>query len=342
MLRQVFQYDPVIGYRFIPGLKARIPHEGGGYLIRVNDAGFRCKHEFRASRTPGYRRILLFGDSLTAGDGVSNEYRFGDLLEKAIPDLEIYNLGLSGTGTDQQFLAYKEYSMSIDHDVLIIALFVSNIRRVAAHARYYYDENGKVVCYEKPYYELVNGDLLLKNVPPRKEPIIESALSKEERNFIDRGHPVPGMIRKLISVTRQSSILYNIFIASGIKDLAQKTLHYQIVPEYDDPNNPAWLLMRAILKEWIINHKQPVLLIPIPFYHHVMGICDAKPYQSRMHEVASDAGGILYDPLRDFIKYPRKERSSFYFETDSHLTPKGHGAIATPLTPVIEKLLERS
>ena len=98
-MRRVFQYDPVIGYRFIPGLKARIPHERGGYLVRVNNAGFRCNHDFRASRTPGYRRVLLFGDSLTAGDGVSNEDRFGDLLEDVIERLEVYNFGLPGTGT---------------------------------------------------------------------------------------------------------------------------------------------------------------------------------------------------------------------------------------------------
>jgi len=342
MLRRVFQYDPVIGYRFIPGLTARVPHEGGGYLVRVNDAGFRCNHEFRASSTPGHYRILLFGDSHTAGDGVSNEYRFGDLLENTISDLEVYNFGLPGTGTDQQFLAYKEYSIGIDHDVLIIALFVSNIRRVAAHARYFYDENGKVVCYEKPYYELGSGDLLLKNVPPRKDPVIESALSKEERNYIDRGNPVPGLIRNLVQMTRQSSILFNIFITSGMKDRVQKTLHYQIVPEYDDPNDPAWLLMRAILKGWITYHRQPVLLVPIPFYHHVMGICDAKPYQSRMREVVSDTGCILHDPLHDIMKYPRKERSGFYFETDYHLTPIGHNAVAASLAPAIQKILERA
>ena len=107
-MRQIFKYDPIIGYRYIPGLRARIPHEGGGYLFQVNSSGFRCRHDFTPRKKEGKRRILLFGDSFTAGDGVSDGKRFGDILEELIPDLEVYNFGLPGSGTDQQYLAYRE------------------------------------------------------------------------------------------------------------------------------------------------------------------------------------------------------------------------------------------
>lgn len=29
-MRQFYEYHPEVGYRFIPNLRARIPHEGGG------------------------------------------------------------------------------------------------------------------------------------------------------------------------------------------------------------------------------------------------------------------------------------------------------------------------
>ena len=112
MNRQVFQYDPVFGYRFIPGLKARIPHGGGGYLVRVNDAGFRCRPRGGGEQPAGHVRVLLFGDSFTAGDGVSNTHRYGDVLEQLVPGLEVYNFGLSGTGTDQQYLVFREVAPS--------------------------------------------------------------------------------------------------------------------------------------------------------------------------------------------------------------------------------------
>ena len=74
-IRQIFEYDPDIGYRYIPGLRARIPHESGGYLIRANEMGFRSTREYVAEKPPGVRRVLLFGDSYTAADGVPNERR---------------------------------------------------------------------------------------------------------------------------------------------------------------------------------------------------------------------------------------------------------------------------
>jgi len=92
MSRLLFEYHPLIGYRYIPGIKARVPYESGGFLIRVNSSGFRCHHEFVAAKTPGKFRVLLSGDSFTAGDGVSDGYRYGDLLEKLIPGLGVYNL----------------------------------------------------------------------------------------------------------------------------------------------------------------------------------------------------------------------------------------------------------
>jgi hypothetical protein len=104
--RQLFEYHPTFAYRFIPGLKARVDHEGGGYLLRTNAQGFRCSHDFDAARSPGMKRVLLFGDSYTAGGGVSNKRRYGDVLEQLVDDLQVYNFGLSGSGTDQQYLIY--------------------------------------------------------------------------------------------------------------------------------------------------------------------------------------------------------------------------------------------
>ena len=127
-MRQLYEYHPTLAYRFIPGLQARVPHESGGYLVRANAQGFRCEHDFQPARSPSVRRVLLFGNSYTAGDGVSNPKRYGDLLEKAIPRLEVYNFGLPGTGTDQHYLACAELGQSIEHDALIIAVWVENIR----------------------------------------------------------------------------------------------------------------------------------------------------------------------------------------------------------------------
>lgn len=103
--RMVMQYHPHIGYRYVPNVQARILNESGGYFIRTNSQGFRSNVEFSTERK-ARPRILVFGDSYTAGDGCDNEQRFTDRLGEAL-DAEVYNFGMSGSGTDQQLLISK-------------------------------------------------------------------------------------------------------------------------------------------------------------------------------------------------------------------------------------------
>jgi lysophospholipase L1-like esterase len=324
-MRQLFEYHPVIGYRFIPGLKARVPHEGGGYLLRANGLGFRCRHEFVQAKPPGRRRILLFGNSFTAGEGVSDGKRYGDLLEQLIPDLEVYNLAMPGTGTDQHYLIYQEFAAGIEHDLLVLAVLVENILRVKARYRVYYDDRGERVCYGKPYFELEEGELVLKQVPPPKEPLKCSEIPKELRHTVDRGGRYYALRRFLKKFKLQR--------------LAQRVTRYQPFPEYNRPGDPAWLLMRAILTRWITNHPGKVLIVPIPFYQYLEETSDPSAYQARFRELAEATGALLYDPLPDLRQYPLEERRHFRFAADPHLTAAGHQALAQSLAPVIGRVL---
>jgi carbamoyltransferase len=150
-------------------------------MIPTNGDGFRSNHEFVRSRRPNTKRILLFGDSFTAGDGVSNGQRYSDQLEGLVEGLEVFNYGLPGTGTDQQYLAYGEFSREIEHDLLVIAVLVENVRRVVARYRPFLDESGGSWLYAKPYYELVHGNLVLRGVPVPPMPLKESEVTASER-----------------------------------------------------------------------------------------------------------------------------------------------------------------
>ena len=95
----VVRYHPQIGHLYVPNLRARIPNELGGYYVETNSAGFRSSVEFHKERNK-IPRILFFGDSYTAGDGCDNNERFSELLGESL-NAEVYNYGLSGSGTDQ-------------------------------------------------------------------------------------------------------------------------------------------------------------------------------------------------------------------------------------------------
>lgn len=325
MARQLFEYHPLIGYRFIPNLKVRIPHESGGYLVRVNETGFRSNREFTKEKPKNINRVILFGDSYTAGEGVSNQYRYSDVLERSVSNIEVYNFGLPGSGTDQQYLIYREFAKDIKHDITIIAVLVENIRRVAARYRVWNDDRGLPVLYDKPYFELADGEITLKNVPPRKKALHKADIPVEEQIFIDRGGRFPE-IEKLVS-------------RLGIKDLVQSIVRYQPVPEYNRADNHAWQLMSKILEKWINNLPGKVILMPIPLYQHLEGRSDPSKYQARFDEVAKATGCFLYDPLKDLTQYSKRQRRQFRFKKDVHLTHLGHSALADCIAPVIKKMI---
>lgn len=327
-MRQLYEYHPVIGYRYIPNLKARIPHEGGGYLLQVNEEGFRSNRPFLKPATRGKRRVLVFGDSFTAGDGVSNRQRYTDLLENMLDAAEVYNFGLSSTGTDQQYLAWRTFAPGIEHDVLVIAVFVENMRRVTARYRAHRDAAGRERLYAKPYYTLDGGCLQLHQVPPPPDGVDLADLPRETQAKVDMGGRFPAL-RSLVR-------------ALGAKDAVQRLTRYQPLPDYDNAATPGWRLLRAILAQWIGASERPVVLMPLPLPQHLDQACDAGPYQARFAELAAELGCTLHDPLPALLAYDKAQRRRLRWETDIHFTPAGHQAIADSLAPVLADLLRIS
>ena len=324
-MRQLYEYHPVLGYRYIPDLKARIAHEGGGYLFRANETGFRSERPFVAQRTPGIQRVLFFGDSFTAGDGVANPQRYTDVLETRIGGLETYNFGLSSTGTDQQYLAWREFAQDIEHDAVVIAVFVENVRRVMARYRPHRDAQGVERLYAKPYFTLDSGQLCLRQVPPPPEAVDLADLSQGERGAVDTGGRFP--------------LLRSVVTALGAREVVQRISHYQPLPEYNAPDSAGWQLMRAILSRWIAAQRRPVVLMPLPLPQHLDQVCDATAYQQRFAELAAELGCTLHDPLPALLACDPTTRRAFRWQHDIHFTPAGHQALAATLEPLLRVLL---
>lgn len=328
---QIFQYHPLIGFHFIPGLKTRIQHESGGYLLRTNNIGFRSEHDFIPEKDPSKLRILLFGDSFTAGDGVSNKYRYGDLLETMLPDVEVYNFGLPGTGTDQHYLTFREIAAGFEHDLVVIAAQVENIRRVAARHRLSILANGEHVLIPKPYFELDgNESLVLKNVPVPNKTKKPEELAEADRVHVDQGGRML-WVRQLINKA-----------GGPAKEIAQRISNYQPLPEYDQPDGREWALMKAIIGQWISECEKPVIIMPIPLYQYVEETASPDGFRERFAELSKSAGVTMHDPMPDYYAVPKAERRGFRFEKDIHPTPAHHRLLAGSLAKAVETVLEES
>lgn len=327
MSRDLYQYHSVIGYHFIPGIKARIPHESGGYLLQTNAVGFRSDRPFQRMKAAGKFRILVFGDSFTAGDGVSNKYRYSDVLESLLPDIEVYNFGLPGSGTDQQYLVWREIAHEFEHDLVVLAVQVENIRRVVARYRVSLSKEGREQLLAKPYFVRERaGSLVLRGVPVPEQTIDPASLPAAEQRYVDHGGRFL-WLRRLISR-----------FGSRAKSLVQRVSRQNPVPGYNRARSPDWLLLRGILEMWIREITTPVIVMPIPLYHFIEEIGDPRAYQTRFRELSAPPKVIVHDPLPDLLTYNPEERRQFRFTHDVHPTAAGHRALAESLVKRIVAL----
>lgn len=325
-MRRIFRPHPVYGYGFVPNLKARVLGDDGSYLVRTNARGFRSNFEFELRKPPGTFRILLFGDSFTAADGVRNEDRYSDVLGSLLPGVETLNFAMPGTGTDQQYLIFREETAGFEYDLIVVAVLVENIRRIVARYRPFHDEDGEQGYFAKPYFSLgTDGTLDLGGTPVPPEPLSFEQLPEAERAHIDVGGRFAGL-RKIAN-------------ALGARDIIQKMTRYQPVPEYDDASDPAWLLMKAILGRFIAESRSPVLLFPLPLYQHIEETAPADGYQARFAELHDPARVIVHDPLAHLQARGPAERRALRHARDIHPTPAGHRVIAESLAAGVRPFL---
>jgi hypothetical protein len=93
----------------VPNFFAANYYAPGAYL-RTNSRGFRSDKETPDHVPAGKLRVICSGDSMTFGDGVSNDQVWCEQLASLDNRLETVNMGEVAYGTDQMYLKYKRYA----------------------------------------------------------------------------------------------------------------------------------------------------------------------------------------------------------------------------------------
>jgi len=312
--RQYFAYHPAIGWWHIPNVKARIQLGNTFHMVRTNSAGLRADRDYPLQTPPRRKRIVLLGDSYTAGDGVSNGERYSDLLEqKYNSNLDVINFGLNGSGTDQQLLIYENIAKDYEADAYIFAICVENIARNTYTCFPSMSNWEQTIYYRpKPYFVLENGNLLLNNQPVPLE-------KRQHDQLGDWKHGFPYL-------PEYPSDAYAVY-------------------RYKD--GEYWQLMKKILERFLEQVKgKPVFIMPLPMYDHYLEQSPAI-YLERFKELVDlSQDHFLINVLQEFMKYPINERKLFRFPKDPHYTPFAHevvaGAIELNINNSVPTLLSQS
>jgi hypothetical protein len=320
------QHHPVFGYQYIPNTAMFLRKPGGGrYRIRINASGIRSDREYSPATPAGCYRIVVLGDSMAAGQFVANECRFSELLERRNRDLEVINLALEGSGTDQQLLLYEKIGLQFEHDAVLLLPFLQNIRRNMVEARDAIDPRTQMMTLRpKPRFALINGALVLQNVP------VPAEVSRTDLAARSAAETTPPAWKTRVA---------NLPGASLWRRVIQTVWPWEPFPEYRNAGSSEWQLMEALIRRLkAAAGDRPVVVAPT-FYANYVRFRMARNYWARFSSLRQITGVYPVDLLPHFrgasIDDPP---ASFQEPYDMHFSVMGHVVLADALELELRRL----
>ena len=141
--------DPLLGYAPRPGFRAP--------GVTIDGNGLRHAGAVRTGDT-----ILAVGDSYTYGDEVNDDETWPAHLQR-LTGAPVLNAGVSGYGFDQSVLRAEQLAAGRTLSTIVVSFIADDLRRT---------EMSRLWGAEKPYFDIADNRLVLRNmpVPPRPDP----------------------------------------------------------------------------------------------------------------------------------------------------------------------------
>jgi hypothetical protein len=165
-----YRYDPELGWAAVPGSTSTVTN-ARTFHVQHNSLGLRDV-EFRLDDRP---TIMFLGDSFVWGLDAEADEMFTELLRKRVPGFKIMAAGISGFGTDQEYLLLKRLWAKVKPAVVVLMFCTQNDRLDNS-------TNIRYEGYHKPYFVTApDGSLVLQG-----QPVPASRLQLFKENWLVR------------------------------------------------------------------------------------------------------------------------------------------------------------
>jgi hypothetical protein len=276
-----------------------------GVLVHQNQFGLRAPDDIQVKNTSGRKRVLVLGDSYVWGFGASQE----ELLtarQVYRTDDEFINGGVSGYGTDQEYLFYLREGQKFEVDEVVLAFTLLN--DVANNL------GSKQYSYLKPYFTLNAGQLVLHNDHVRNSIVIRfgRTLRRKCRVYDLCNDGVNALIKTL---QRKNPLETDV-----------------VVSEADRKGIELTLAILKKLKEAVEARHAKLIVVFIPYKPRVeQHLPGNHPFASLLAEGLSKIGISYREPYPEFLKSAIAGVDPFK-PADTHFNAAGHALFAKFVT----------
>jgi hypothetical protein len=343
LVNQGLQFHETYRLAFKPGAAGWNTSLRGEYstYVQINEKGLRGQ-EYPYTKAEDVFRVLVLGDSFTAGLQVEEAETFPKLLETQLnrhsPQLkvEVVNAGVIGYGTDNQLAYFTYEGYKYQPDLVILAFFTGN-------------DLTDNIWYS--LYDLKEGQLVPAPVIHREDNLTpnwakEGSLFKNIRNSLYTHSRLYSVSIELLTLSaiQKTPALAQWLVSLGFVEMTRPLVNYGNLYAFRYLPDEAWekteALIRALNQE-VERRGSRLLVVILPDETEVddqrrqeilasysnltkpQTLVGPPPSEHLAEILQQD--GITYLELLPVLKdnYP-KNQTPLYYRYDGHWTPAGH------------------
>ncbi len=334
--RSVFwEYDSLLGWKFRQNVSEYFVSKKNRFrtLVKTNSKGLR-DHDYAYTKEKGVKRILLLGDSVTAGLEVENERVVDSRLESYLSKngkYEVINAGVRGYGTDQAYLWLKHEGYKYKPDI-VIYIFYSNdpMNNITIH--------NSTAEFGKSYFTLyANNELVLNGVPvPRQFEHYDKHLTSDKihQHFYDkkletrRNRTISKTDRFLDKFHIGQLLEKNRFVKRVLVKLKLSALN-NTIPKNPEAKRYRWRVTRSIIRS--MKTFSGDIDAKFLIYESTSGIKNpADNSTTALNRLCNEQGVNYLESFKEFYNVSHGKKF-FRFKYDIHWNERGHDMAAKML-----------